>query len=161
MKKAGSILAFALIAIPTMAQQPFVEITIYSGTNQTGFIRQVCADKKQAQELVTKYTDAYAKTQTIYAQLHTCQHDAVPVKPCTVEVLTGTKPPVLAPVVDKTATEVDLKTPYSKATTDNKVQFIIPTTKEGQDALIQKIIAEEFVGKEVVTKPITAEAVPK
>ena len=149
MKTVTSILAMVLLfGWSAMAQTHFVELTMSKGTNQTGFIRQVVADKAQAIEFMAKYVSAYGKDQTIFAQLHTCNHDRG--GPCTVEILEGKEPTSVTPIDAKTVVEVDLKTAYNRATTDNKVGFKVPATTETKTAVAEKIVAEEFIGKEVI-----------
>ena len=144
------VILLATCATSLCAQQPFVEITMYQGTNQTGYIRMPCKDKTDAIALTAKYTLKYATNQTVWSRLHICNHDLRPCKECTVQDLVGKEPTKLLGL-SKEIVGVLLKTPENIAMRDNQVQMSVPATKAMEDALITKIVAEEFAGKAVTT----------
>lgn len=140
---------FSLLAIPAMAQQPFVEIWLTKDNEQTGFIRQICKDKIEALNLVDKYNTEFGAGQAVNARLHICNHDIN--KPCTVEELVGSKASYSK--ISTNVVEVVLKVPENKAETDNPVMFRVQATKATEESVLAKIIAE-FNGKPVVTNKV-------
>lgn len=124
-----------------------------------GWFRQVCVDKKGAEQLLAKYTNSVtgiAPGLDVRARVHICKHDSTPPLPCVVELLTKEEPVLSADNTNYCVKVVEVTTTEKQSIRDNPPQFKVPATKATEAALIAKIKAEEFAGKQVTTNAGTA-----